>query len=756
MITIAEMNGQGPDRLDPMAMLVSSSSVALLADVSRSTVSSWRNPTRKRGFPEPAGGSGDRPLFTLLSVVEWLARNGYWDEGRFLRLIPGVILSQLAESLEVVPDGRRDTGMQLLETACLAKMALLSGYQPPRTEDQTEQIRDLRAAGKNAAATKPEWGILVAAAEDGIDTLKSDRPGLADDVSELVQFANLMLVWAASSTSQVDKIGRRIVAEFFQPRVTYPITVGGQTYRDASWSETHHSVEWGTPTGPGKAARDAVGDAHAAVLLARQSPRPSAGQRGKDRGLLTVVDPCAGIGSDLLAMADNVRPKTNGSGSQPPMRFIGFESDEDRLMIARRRAFLADLQIEFHHADLLADDRMAGLDADLIVAVSRPAVEGAGYDYEASIKPHDSRWIYGIPEGGLAWIMHAVNHLAPDGRAVVRTPPEMTRTGGNSLILRGLVGNGWVETISLGPKEDLWTLSHEPDRPSVKVSQRSAAGKTASMEIQTSWLMQHWPADLRTLLLDQIERDPQQIWIQLHDAAGRVKGAAEDLITPLNLVEGNITGMQRLAENRQPASPASTSGTSGPANVLSLGELAKAGYLEILSPKQWRPATAGTDEESGTTVEMRDTDVIVQLDDGRRKERSWVMHEEGERICAQRWTPSIVWTPKSFVLRVRNIEELNPAYLACALTGSWNERIRSDQSKPRLVDRLKAFEVPMLTPSDQEEAQDAIVSIQILRNHAELLATRAQKLETSFLNAIRYGAVSPHKTNTDEKGHADV
>lgn len=50
MINIAEMNGEGPDRIDPMAMLVSSSSVALLADVSRSTVSSWRNPTRKRGF----------------------------------------------------------------------------------------------------------------------------------------------------------------------------------------------------------------------------------------------------------------------------------------------------------------------------------------------------------------------------------------------------------------------------------------------------------------------------------------------------------------------------------------------------------------------------------------------------------------------------------------------------------------------------------------------------------------------------------
>mgnify|MGYP003586435428 FL=1 len=744
MINIAEMNGEGPDRIDPMAMLVSSSSVALLADVSRSTVSSWRNPTRKRGFPEPAGGSGDRPLFTLLSVVEWLARNGYWDEGRFLRLIPGVILSQLAESLEVVPDGGRDTGMQLLETACLAKMALLSGYQPPRPDDRAEEIRNLgplRSAGKIAAAMRPEWAILVTTAEDHIDTGIADHAQLAEDTSELVQLANLMLVWAASSTSQVDKIGRRIVAEFFQPRVTYPITVGGQTYRDATWSETYHSVEWGTPTGPGKAARDAVGAAHAAVLLARQSPRPSAGQRGKNRGLLTVVDPCAGIGSDLLAMADNVRPKTNGSGSQPPMRFIGFESDEDRLMIARRRAFLADLQIEFHHADLLADDPMAGLDANLIVAVSPPEVEGAGYDYEASIKPHDSRWIYGIPEGGLAWIMHAVNHLAPDGRAVVRTTPEMTRTGGNSRILRGLVGNGWVEQLSLGPKEDLWTLSHEPDRPSVKVSHRSAAGETASMEIQTSWLMQHWPADLRTLLLDQIERDPQQIWIQLHDAAGRVKGAAEDLSTPLNFVEGNITGMQRLAENRQPISLASTSGTSGPANSLSLGELARAGYLEILSPRQWRPATAGTEEESGTTVEMRDTDVIVQLDEG---------------IYAARWTPSIVWTPKSFVLRVRNIEELNPAYLAYALTGSWNERIRSDQSKPRLVDRLKAFEVPMLTPSEQEEAQDAIVSIQILRGHAELLATRAQKLETSFLNAIRYGAVSPHNTNTDEKGHADV
>jgi hypothetical protein len=674
-----------------------------------------------------------------VTVVEWLAENGHWDRDRFLRLIPGVVLAQLAESLEVSPDARRDVGMELLETACLARMALLSGHQPPREDDRAKEIRNLgplRSVGKKAAATRPEWAVLVGAAEDGVDKEVSDRPGLADDVSELIQFSNLMLIWAVASesTRQLDRISRRIVAEFFQPRVTYPITVGGQDYRDASWSEAYHGAEWGTPTGPGKAASNAVGDAYAAVLLAKQSRRSAAGQRSKDSGPLTVVDPCAGIGTDLLSMADNVsRPERNSPGSQPAVRFVGFESDNDRLLIARRRAFLADLEIEFHHADVLAEDRMAGLNVDLIVALSPPEVGGTDYDYKSSIKPHDSRWIYGIPEGELAWIMQAITHLAQGGRAVVKTSPEMTRTGGNSRILRDLVGDGWLETLSMGPKEDLWTLSQEPGRRSFEVSQRSAAGETTSSEIQTSWLMQHWSADLHTLLLDQIERNPRQIWGQMHDAADRVKRAARDLSTPLDAVEGNIIGMERLAENSQSISPA-TGAVGGPTSALRIGELARAGYLEILSPNQWKPGAPRTDRSPRTPVELRDTDVVVHLDNG---------------IRAMQWIPSISWTPKSFVLRVRNIEELNPAYLAYALAGSWNERIRVDQGRPRLVERLKEFEVPMLTPSDQAQAEDAILWIQILRNHAQELAQRAQALETSLLNAIRFGAVSTNNPNAD-------
>lgn len=731
-------NHDSPGRPDPMTMLVSSSSIAILAGVSRSTVSSWRNPARRRGFPEPTGGTGSRPLFTLLDVTQWLAKNRYWDEGRFLKLIPGVNLSQLAESLEVSPSARVDTGMKLLETACLAKIALLSGFKPA----SETTIEELRTAGLLAASTRPEWEILVGATEDDADAGNAGRAeNLSEDVADLLQFANLMLVWAAGdSISKVDSIARRIVAEFFQPRISYPLAVGAEVYRDTAWSEEYHDVTWEVPTGPGTAVRAAVVAAVHAKGTGRTSPRKSE----IDRDPLTVIDPCTGIGNALLSIADDIR-RNNLNPAGLPVRFVGFESDDRQLLIARRRAFLANIPIEFHHANLLEEDHMTGLDADVMVALppsSSNATPGnsSGYAYETSIKPHDSRWVYGIPTGELAWIMHAITHLRRAGKAVVRTPSAMIQAGGNDQVLRGLMSSGWVEQLSLGKSEDLWTLSYQPERKAVTVADRSSGKEAAASAIQTSWLMQHWSADLRMLLLDQSKRDPKRIGIQLDAATRKVTSEAENLKLALAFVEGNITGIDRLVERAGASSSSTLTGTTGSSvNRMSVGELSKTGYLEILSSKKWKPAASGADE-GDTTVEILDTDVVVQLDDGIHTRRG-------------PWTTPL--TAKSFVLRVRKIEELTPAYLEYVLPGSWNERIRADQSKPKLADRLRAFEVPMLTPADQAEVEDAITWISLLRNHAQLLARESESLETSLLNAIRYGAVPPTPPRTNEKDNVN-
>src|SRR5579884_4562167 len=59
----------------PVGGLVAPSDIAELAGVTRAAVSNWRK--RRSDFPEPAGGTVAKPLFSRDEVERWLVANGH-------------------------------------------------------------------------------------------------------------------------------------------------------------------------------------------------------------------------------------------------------------------------------------------------------------------------------------------------------------------------------------------------------------------------------------------------------------------------------------------------------------------------------------------------------------------------------------------------------------------------------------------------------------------------------------------------------
>ena len=169
-----------------------------------------------------------------------------------------------------------------------------------------------------------------------------------------------------------------------------------------------------------------VGDVQTALLSALL-----AGEAG------TVLDPCAGSGTFLLAATEAMR---DASG------LFAQEADHRVARIARQRCLVQELPVFVATGDSLDDDAWPDLRADFVVCnppfqVRRTWPPGVG---------DDPRWAFGpLPETtDFAWLLHALHHLAIGGRAYVFLPPGSLFRSGVERELRGrLLAAGAVEAV---------------------------------------------------------------------------------------------------------------------------------------------------------------------------------------------------------------------------------------------------------------------------------------------------------------------
>lgn len=189
---------------------------------------------------------------------------------------------------------------------------------------------------------------------------------------------------------------------------------------------------------------------------------------GKIEG--TVFDPACGLGSLLLAVAD-----------QPGTTLLGQDIDGSAAKVAAFRletAGRADARIQA--GDSLREDAWPDLRANLVVC-DPPMASG---DWGRDDLVLDPRWEFGVPtraEGELAWLQHCYAHTAAGGRVVAVLSASASYRKAGRRIRAELVRRGVVTDVvalpagvaaSHGQPVHLWVLQRPKDPGSGAVTVR--------------------------------------------------------------------------------------------------------------------------------------------------------------------------------------------------------------------------------------------------------------------------------------------
>jgi type I restriction-modification system DNA methylase subunit len=312
-----------------------------------------------------------------------------------------------------------------------------------------------------------------------------------------------------------------------------------------------------------------------------------------------LLDPACGSGTILLAAAKRGYSRVEGQ-----------ELDRSLALVSALRLAFTGASFDVSAGDSLRADAYPRPSADAVVC-SPPF---ADRNWGAEDLADDPRWEYGTPprlEPELAWVQHALAHVAPGGPVVMLMPPAAAARPSGRRIRRALVADGALRAvISLPPKLaahyalalQIWVLSRpEPDRAHSHVLLVDASGFT-TRTAQAADAISTW---------DGVRAVVTPAWTAFHESPQRVADVSDVVIAvptmdllgeeadltparylrPPGLVMVSQTGLtdrrnnlaSRLAELARllPDPPRPRSGDGPPHRDASLEELAQTGALVI-------------------------------------------------------------------------------------------------------------------------------------------------------------------------------
>ncbi|WP_406724252.1 N-6 DNA methylase [Streptomyces sp. GD-15H] len=150
-----------------------------------------------------------------------------------------------------------------------------------------------------------------------------------------------------------------------------------------------------------------------------------------------VLDPACGSGTLLAAAARRGARELYG---------------QDMLPVQARRSAVSlmltapEAAVTVRVGDSLRADAFPGLVADAVLCTPPYGIRDWGHDELA----YDPRWAYGVParaESELAWVQHALAHLAPGGHAALLLPPAMAGRASGRRVRAELVRSGALRAV---------------------------------------------------------------------------------------------------------------------------------------------------------------------------------------------------------------------------------------------------------------------------------------------------------------------
>ncbi|TDD75084.1 hypothetical protein E1293_28735 [Actinomadura darangshiensis] len=425
----------------------------------------------------------------------------------------------------------------------------------------------------------------------------------------------------------------------------------------------------------------------------------------------TVLDPACGTGA-YLSTAHGLFKDVE--------QLLGQEIDETTARMSDIALALRDAPAEVCPGDSLLADAFPGRAVDLVVC--NPPFNDRGWGYEELTG--DPRWEYGLPprmESELAWLQHGLAHVRPGGHVVLLMPPAVAnRRSGRRVraellrrgALRAVIGlpSGAVPNMAVAlavwvlrrpspgdqPADDVLMVdtSSDPDnfqKTALNAWRRYAKGKSA--ETDSSVVVR-----IIDLLDDEVELTPARYLPQR--SAPTSEGS---FVAARELLEKKSAELPRTVAD---LSSLTLAQTHGEISMTTVGELAKAGVVQVLRPPsklglgqgndpvltledvaQGRAAT-GTAAPDDDHVRISVGDVVVSL--AARYPVARVMAEDGP-----------VLGPGLALVRV-DPSRTDPDFVAgWLLLGAQGARLRSSTSSARFD--VRRARLPRLTLAEQAE-----------------------------------------------------
>ncbi|GGM64980.1 type II restriction endonuclease subunit M [Dactylosporangium sucinum] len=393
--------------------------------------------------------------------------------------------------------------------------------------------------------------------------------------------------------------------------------------------------------------------------------------------------------------------------------------------------------------DSMLADAFPDLRADVVVANFPFGLHDWGHDQLA----YDPRWGYGLPprtEPELAWVQHALAHLAPGGTAVVLMPPAAALRPAGRRIRAELVRRGALRAVialraglmpPVGIGLHIWVLT-QPDDPRPNADRilfvnAAVAGPLTEL-ISEAWHSyrtgQHQdnPGVHRTvaaveILDEQVDLTPQR-YLPPPD------GAAIDpdhTIAAIGDLDRLLAGLRHGLPAVQPATATAPLRSAPQA---ALADLIRSGSVAVLrSPNRTRTTTS---EPVNEATRVRPGDILIPV--------------VGRDFVARVATTDEELQPDFQALRV-DPDRFDPWFVAGALSRRDNIRAASRTSTggtPRIDP--KRLTIPVLALHEQQQYGRAFRQLADFRAALEHAGATGAALSHAISEGLTSGTLTPN------------